>query len=63
MAKVCSKVLPGGNETLTCVCDKSSGGMKPVGKNFTKNSEPPMNNAAAMMVMRRCFKHHAAQRM
>ena len=62
-AKVCAKLLPGGSDSVTCVCDKSSGGMKPVGSSGTSASEPAMKAPAASVVHRRCFRHHAAQPM
>ncbi len=62
-AKVCASVLPGGSEIDTCVCDRSSGGMKPVGSSGTSINEPTRNTAAASVVRMRCFRHQRAQPM
>src|SRR3954465_15875496 len=60
---VCSKVLPGGRVRYPCVCDRSSGGRKPVGRKGTSENEPKKKTSAAMVVFTRCFRHHAAQPM
>ena len=60
VARVCVRVLPGGSEIYTCVCDKSSGGRNPVGNNGTNANEPKKNTAAPSIVRMRCRRHHAA---
>ena len=61
-AKVCWNVAPGGSERYTCVCERSSGGMKPAGSSGTSMNEPTQNAAAATSVLMRCFTHQAATR-
>ena len=46
MCRVCSKVLPGVSSSVTWVCAKSSGGMKPVGSSGISISETTKNAAA-----------------
>jgi hypothetical protein len=55
-------VLPGGSVTVTCVCDRSSGGMKPVGSSGTSMNEPTKNTSAPSSVHQRWRRHQAAQR-
>ena len=56
-------MLPGGSVMLTCVCDRSSGGMKPVGSKPTSTNEPIVNAIAAIVTLMRRFSAHCAQRM
>ena len=62
-AYVCCSVLPGGSVTVTWVCDRSSGGMKPVGSSPTSTNDAAVNAITASVTFTRCFSAHAAQRM
>ena len=56
--------LTGGSVSETCVCDRSSGGMKPVGNSGVRPSRAPRKNTAAIADVRtRCLRHHCAMRM
>ena len=56
------KVLPGGSSRRTCVCELSSGGMKPLGKSGMSMMEPTKNAAAPTDVIHRWRMHHDEQR-
>ena len=56
-ARVSSRVLPGGNSTLTAVWLRSAAGMKPVGSRGTSATEPTKKSTAASMVVLRCPRH------
>jgi hypothetical protein len=62
-AVVCCSVLPGGSVTVTCVCDRSSGGMKPVGSRPTRKNDAAVKSTTASVTLTRCFRAHCAQRM
>ena len=61
-ASVWAKVLPGGSDTVTCDCDTSSAGMKPVGSSGASASEPTRKAPAASSVSTRWFRHQRVQR-
>ena len=56
-ATVCLSVAPGGSSMLTCVCDRSSGGMKPVDSRPISPSEPKKNTMVISVVSTRWRRH------
>ena len=61
-AKDWLSVLPGGSSRCTCVCELSSGGIKPLGRSGMSMTEPTKNAAAPTDVIHRWRMHHDEQR-
>jgi len=62
-AVVWARVAPGASERYTCVCELSSGGMKPVLSSGIIATEAKKNRVASTMVLNRCRMHHPTIRM